>query len=164
MTRLPVITLYPIWAWSVLHDAKDGECRGWAPPSWLVGRWLLLHAGAGVAGTGTKADIRSRVADWHRKRADLGLSPPARAGISLLDLLPQSALVAAVRISGAHPPGDGPCSRWREPGQWFWAWDRLITLEPALPARGHQGLWWCPDNYQRDIQATFDAAGVHHVA
>ncbi len=45
MGRLHALTMDGPWAWSIFHLERDVENRTWAPPQWLIGQWLAIHAG-----------------------------------------------------------------------------------------------------------------------
>lgn len=42
------LTLWPEWAWSIMHLGKDVENRTWHPPRSICGKRIALHAGRKV--------------------------------------------------------------------------------------------------------------------
>ena len=38
------ITLWRPWSWALFHG-KTIENRTWAPPAWIVGKQIVIHAG-----------------------------------------------------------------------------------------------------------------------
>ncbi len=45
MTATHALTLHRPWPWAIIHGSKRVENRSWAPPAWLIGQRLAIHAG-----------------------------------------------------------------------------------------------------------------------
>lgn len=45
---MKALTLWPEWAWSIMHLGKDVENRTWHPPKNILGQRIALHAGRKV--------------------------------------------------------------------------------------------------------------------
>lgn len=58
--ELRALTLWAPWAWAIFNLGKDVENRTWAPPPWLEGRWVAIHAGSSARWT---ADVWRSITD-----------------------------------------------------------------------------------------------------
>lgn len=45
---MKALTLWPEWAWAIMHLGKDVENRTWHPPKNILGQRIALHAGRKV--------------------------------------------------------------------------------------------------------------------
>ena len=39
------LTLHQPWAWAIAHAGKNVENRTWAPPAYMIGERIAIHAG-----------------------------------------------------------------------------------------------------------------------
>jgi len=46
--EMKALTLWPEWAWAIIHLGKDVENRTWHPPKNILGQRIALHAGRKV--------------------------------------------------------------------------------------------------------------------
>lgn len=163
MSRAPptALTLWPEWAWAIVHLGKRTENRGWSLP---VGRWVAIHAGRHVGGRpglpSTMDGIdglveMARRAGWsvdgsYRKAAYI------RGAVTVewnLDAVPTSAIVGLAKIIAADPPGMGDIGGWRVPeavGNRF----EFRPLREPVSCRGAQGLWTVPDDIADRVRSS----------
>jgi len=156
---MKALTLYPEWCLAILRLGKDVENRDWACPRAILGRPILLHAGAHLDG-----DTRDRrdqavlrcvarmasYAGWDYSLPALG-HPILRRGDQVVELRPshvtRGAVVATMRISSCV---QGARSGWAVPGSWHWMIADVRPLDRPVPCRGMPGLW--------DVSAEVEAA------
>lgn len=155
---IPALTIWPEWGPTFLRLDKHVENRGWPPPGWLIGRQLVLHAGANIGGGSVARGFRwlgetAHAAGWWVE----GTPGSARAGRSPLltyarldgtnggeTEIVTGAVIARVRLLGASQEDDFGC-RWSIPGEWHWHLGEFEVPEVPVPARGSQRLWrWTP--------------------
>jgi hypothetical protein len=142
---MKAISLWQPWASFIAIGVKPFETRDWAPPLWLIGQRIAIHA--------AKKAVEPDDREWARL-----------AGASEL---PLGAIVCTAVLAGAYQCGANLKEKpWHcrvaerrglatperatikvdefgdyDPGRWAW-W--LTDIEPAIPARGSQGLWDWP--------------------
>jgi hypothetical protein len=132
------LTLWRPWTWAILSlplpYAKRIENRPWPPPRWILGRWVLLHAGATYDEEG---------GDWIRSaHCPTGVRPPSAAD-------DPCGIVGAMLVTGSLISGPGGNS---DPTGWLacpegrpigygWQIEQVVRLERPVPARGLQKLW-----------------------
>lgn len=169
MTPMKCLTIWQPWASLIAIGAKPYEFRGWAPPRWLVGRDLGIHAGARPVRLTEVVELIERLEHpeiyetpcLHRDPA-LELLRQVRDGLKAKRTggllpdepepfrLPLSCLLGTATVGVAKP---GPaCAREfdsaygndSDRGETFnWGWP-LTGFKPFLPpieAKGAQGLW-----------------------
>lgn len=125
---MKAISLWQPWASFIANGLKPFETRPWAPPKWLVGKRIAIHA----AKRPTSKDDR----EW-------------AAGLGISDL-PFGAIVCTVELRGVfkchedsllpqlYPPDEfGDYS----PGRWAWHLVDIERFEPPIPALGARGFW-----------------------
>ena len=118
---MKTITLYPVWAWAVVHGHKPVENRTWR--THYRGP-LLIHAAA----DSPVARARDKIA--RRMLEALGIDVPAE--------VPRGAIVGAVTLVDvtrqpvAHPLATGPFC-------WLFARPRCFAV--PVQAKGRLGLW-----------------------
>lgn len=166
---MKALTIWQPWASLIMIGAKPYEFRGWAPPKWLVGQRLAIHAGARPV---KEAEIRSliralkgdplfsnpclhrhialpfleRVLDGLKRPASDLFAPDAPGGLTL----PRSHVLGTA-IVGAPKRGDACAAEFGEDAgndsdregtfNWGWPLSEIRPLEPPVEARGAQGLW-----------------------
>jgi hypothetical protein len=128
------LTLWRPWPWAIANGYKRVENRDWAPPEWLLGQRMAIHAGK-------KYDKASEVEICKLLGRD---SLPAEARV-------ESAIVAVVTVAGvcnldrqhlADFPGWKDQTAWSF-GPYVWLLKDVVAIEP-VPCRGAQGLWNLP--------------------
>lgn len=122
---MKVLTLYPIWAWLIIHGPKRIENRTWATRH--RGR-LAIHAGK----------ARTRPADRLEERAIR--EEMARQGIVVPDVLPSSCILGTVHLTDCVPLSQVAGQPFAE-GPWCWLLDDVRALAEPIPSHGSQGLW-----------------------
>lgn len=140
------LTLWPEWAWAVAHLGKDVENRGWAPPFYILGQRIAIHAGRHVGGKPGAAAYRAGTDCVRAAAMAAGLDPsPLADWLNRLhrELCEATSAVVAVAHVGYNPAIPSP-SLWAEPGQRHWRLAEVVTLLQPVPCRGAQGLWVLP--------------------
>jgi hypothetical protein len=117
---MKALTLYPIWAWLVIHGPKRVENRTWRTTH--RGR-LAIHAGKSQP---NEAAIRDRL---------------RRIGVLLPDLLPSQQILGTVDLVDVMPYGpevsDDPFAE----GPVCWILSDPQTLAVPISCRGFCALW-----------------------
>ncbi len=130
------LTLTAPWASIVIDGPKSIENRSWAPPAWVVGQRIAIHASKTYSEE-----------DWLRARSIL-----IKAGVDTIAAMEtwknwkaRAAIIGTARVTGFIDDADATRTiDHRNP--WFFGrfgWllaDRRSLAEP-LPCRGHQKLW-----------------------
>jgi hypothetical protein len=131
------ISLHQPWASFIAKGIKPFETRGWAPPRWLIGKRIAIHAGSKVR---TVMDRQ-----WAVRRGVPGL--PLGAIVCTAVLAGAYRMGVAERVPGSAPLGNafrideyGDYS----PGRWAWWLTEVDQLEPPIATRGAQGFWKLP--------------------
>ena len=120
------ITLWQPWASLIAYGIKTRETRTWRPQREAIGTRIAIHAAA------------------RPMKRDEVESPILRALPVEAFPLPLGVVVATARIAliemadgeQLDPYGD------YELGRFFWQLADIHRLDPAIPARGAQRLWW----------------------
>ena len=156
---MKAITLHQPWASLIAAGTKTVETRSWAPPPWVEGQRIAIHAGKQVAG-------------------DDGLNEGTRLAVIRLfgkswrDRIPRGAVVAtallekAVQVQSVNPEGVRLFGNPRlpqllpdpygdfSPGRWLWFLRDVERVEPPVAVLGKQKIWnWDPERYPagRDV-------------
>jgi hypothetical protein len=123
--------------------AKHIETRSWAAPRHLIGKELAIHATA-KWDRETLHCIAFDNGCWESIRRAIG-----RAGYKAIGELPLGSVVAVVRLTSCERTehlrtrdlqGEqdfGDFTPWR----YGWVTELVERIEPAIPARGAQGIW-----------------------
>jgi rhodanese-related sulfurtransferase len=135
------ITLQQPWAWAIHEMGKPIENRGWAPPEWMLGRYLAIHAGK-------KWDAEG--AEWIHSRF---FRYPLREEMTFGAIVAVAQLVDVVRES---------------PSKWFvgpvgWVLDDVVAIEP-VPCRGKQRLWALSREVYQQVRANWAKARKEQAA
>lgn len=136
---LRALTLWPEWAWAITHLGKRCENRSWAPPRYLLGHRIAIHAGKSLGGRpgqeATNDAVLSIRTMLKRAEPDQTSSP-----YKVRDLVEctKSAIVATARlVSWDWEMKTG----WDVPGEVHWRLDDVVVLKEPAPCKGRQGLW-----------------------
>lgn len=147
---LYALTIWPEWVYAILGLGKDVELRTW--PCWksLVGREIILHAGAHPGGPGSKAEGRTNLRWFARRVHEITGQPPPAGWSTATGAL--AGHLAAVATLGE--PTLNSSSPWASPDGDLWAWPllRVRPLRVAIPCRGAQGLWKVPPELAQACQ------------
>lgn len=146
--------MWPEWAWAIAHLGKDVENRIWAPPSWLIGQTLAIHAGKNVGGKpGCKSyHLGTTLVRETAISARLDPSPLAEWVNKLHRELcnATSAVVAVAKIG--NPSALARSSLWAVPGQHQWPLLDVVALPEPVRCRGAQGLWVLPAEIETNVR------------
>lgn len=153
---MKALTLHQPWASLIACGAKRFETRDWAPPAWMVGQHMAIHAGK-------KIELE------HFSEAFAAMAKAL--GVRGFVDLPTGAVLCTVRLKAVHwslgmtKPRNGEWSviceggaeNWLslrpgedyfgnyDGGRALWEFDEVQLLRPPIPARGNQKLWdWRP--------------------
>jgi activating signal cointegrator 1 len=157
--ELYAISLWQPWASFVAIGIKPFETRDWAPPKWLIGKRIAIHA----AKRAVNADDRVWAAQHGVVDLPLGaivctalLTAAYRCGDAtskrLCRILENHGALpllagAEVRELPTDEFGDYAVARWA------WRLAAVETLNPPIFARGAQGLWkWQPASTPQERQ------------
>lgn len=128
------LTLIQPWAHAIEQLGKRIENRGWAPPRWVVGQCIYIHAGA-------KLD-RDSVESLEMRGYDIPAPLPQRSiGSSVVVrgwVQPDGRYFGALSASAARRVLE---DEWYVPGQIAWVLDEVRLLAERRPAVGKLGLW-----------------------
>lgn len=154
--HLPCLTLWPEWAYAIVHYGKPVENRSWPPPKIFEGKWLGIHAGKKIGGSEMSErdgmECMLLTADHAGVRFD-GRRFPALSSAAQNQLVARmiekvraqsSQLAAVVRLGTASPPqknGDAAMLGWRDLSQWGWKFSEVAPLAEPIQCRGAQGIW-----------------------
>jgi hypothetical protein len=131
------LTLWRPWAACVVVGPKDTENRRWAPPKWIMGQRIAIHAGKVHDGD---AEI------WIGLRLEaLGLTYDPDPAIE--DAV--GAIIGTARVVGVHAPTSlldpRETSPWHMREQYGWILAERMPLPKPIAARGAQKLWLIPE-------------------
>ena len=145
---LATLTLWPEWLLTFTELDKRTENRSWPCPRRLMGQDLVLHAGASIGGGSWKrartmldvAELAGWSLDYTREPAGVrvdGLRTP-QSGLTWFPI-PLGSAAAVVRIVGCDKDER---TDWDMPNAWHWRVDRVRRIQPLIPMKGRQGLFW----------------------
>lgn len=134
--RIRALTLRQPWATAVAELGKRVENRTWRLPH----GYLWIHAGARSGWDPAGPAHPAFAAAWRRRHGDVGAGP---------GLVTFSAVVALVRVTGAHHAADctragGRCDPWAADGQVHNTLELAAVLPEPVRADGQQKLWTLP--------------------
>lgn len=126
------LTLWRPWHALMLAGPKDIENRPWAPPGWIIGKRIALHAG-----------LKFDEAGWLKAQqicADVGFNPFASKEFGRMCEV-SGAIAGTAVVTGFDTKGGG--------NPWFfgpfgWTLEERRPLPAAIPCRGFQKLWRIP--------------------
>jgi hypothetical protein len=148
------LTLKVVWAFAVCHLGRRVENRSWRPPRDLIGRRILIHAGA-VPKSGwelaeevdrLKALIKAHAGEeYHQLKMRFF---DAIGGFTVRDALMTGVVAVATVDSCVRESADPWFS-----GPFGWVLRDLIVLPEPIPCRGALGLWTPPAEVQSEVAA-----------
>ena len=163
------LTLWPEWAFAIVHLGKRVENRTWKAPRQHWGKRFAIHAGAHVGGRpGKRARDEGIEAlqetafglnfaiDLHRSSGSMEVAPMLTVGRvfqrptdapfqRLVEPITLSAVVATARLGGCYRHSQDP---WSAEGQWQWLLQDVEVLAQPIKCVGNRGLWPLPDHVQ----------------
>jgi hypothetical protein len=151
--RIRALTLRQPWALAVAELGKRIENRTWRLPA----GYLWIHAGARSGWDRTGLSHPALGAAW-RDRHGAGATAGPDSG-----LITFSAVVALVRVTGAHHAADcgrSPgllCDPWAAAGQVHNTLELAAVLPELVPADGQQKLWLLPPSAESACRAQLAA-------
>lgn len=145
---MKALTLWPEWAYSIVHHGKDGENRTWPMPKAMEGSLLAIHAGMRpVLGIRRHTQRSAELDFWHWTCS----KSSARATVDWSGLDAMRGRIVAV----------GTCSRsvlnhyspWSDGnGSYFTPIRSVISLPHPVACRGAQGLWNVPPDVEAQVR------------
>lgn len=147
--RIRALTLRQPWALAVAELGKRIENRTWRLPA----GYLWIHAGARSGWDKAGLSHPALGAAWRGRHA---AGAPAGPDSGLITF---SAVVALVRVTGAHHAADcarspGPlCDPWAADGQVHNTLELAAVLPEPVPADGRQKLWLLPPSAESACRA-----------
>jgi activating signal cointegrator 1 len=154
---IPAITLWQPWASLIAAGVKSFETRSWAPPSYLIGRRMVVHAAVKACPTDIDAHARAAIergldlpaAKWHTLPFGAVVCVGTLAGayqvqrwkdygsdVEFKAAVPGSRPLAAASLA----PGEECFGDYRQ-DRWCWLFEGIEPFVPARPAKGKQGIW-----------------------
>lgn len=166
--HLPCLTLWPEWAYAIVHLEKPVENRNWPFPKVMEGKWMGIHAGKKIGGSEMSErdgiECMLRTADLAgvkfegRRLTSLSSSAYNQLVAQMIEEVraQSSGLVAAVRLAKASPPElrDGFMRGWRDLSQWGWQFSQMAPLTAPIQCRGAQGLWRLSEEMTARVKAS----------
>lgn len=150
MEQLKALTLWRPWPSIMVHfdpeKRKPVENRTWAPPAWMIGRQLALHAGS----------------RWHQEGAEFieeqtgirysneGCPRGAIVGVGVVDRYFRREEFALFK--GDDVQRD---PLYRSPwafGPYCWVLRDVVELAEPVPCNGAQGLWNVPPKIADEVR------------
>jgi len=154
---MKAITLWPEWAWAIVHLGKDVENRSWVIPPGLY----ALHAGKRFNGEGNRPQHKEvgLFVLWSTSRKQRLTIEQAQT-LSTLEFvspdIPTSSIVGIIKVTG-HTDyryrglWDSPMG-WAVPGQIANHIELVSVLSTPIPCKGALGLWTVPADIQHQLE------------
>ena len=150
------LTLHEPWASLIAEGVKNIETRSWAPPEYMLGRRIIIHAGKKVDALAASAMDRIGVSihpghivatavlvGWmhvkeHVERRDL--ESPHRV---TADYVTGSVMLMAGHSDWRITDGRLQTDQWGDfsVGRYMWLLASVQQITPPVPVKGAQGLW-----------------------
>ena len=154
------ITLWQPWASLIAAGIKVQETRNWAPPHWLIGQRIAIHAAKRRPTKALLKDLPQVIHD--------DMCMYARYGHDWVDNIPYGAVVCTAKffgvaqIVGTKEPGKESLAAVRvgtgehirifpDPygdysvGRYIWGLQHIQKKRHPVPMAGKQGLWKCKE-------------------
>lgn len=166
--HLPCLTLWPEWAYAIVHYGKPVENRSWPPPKILEGKWIGIHAGKKIGGSEMserdgiecmlRTGDRSGVLFDGLRLTSLSSTTYNRLVAHMIETVrsQSSRLVAVARLGSASPPVESAylMRQWRVLAQWGWQFSEMAPLSEPIQCRGAQGLWRLSEEMTARVKAS----------
>ena len=150
--RIRALTLRQPWAAAVAELGKRTENRTWRLPA----GYLWIHAGARSGWDNAGPSHPAFGAAWRGRHGAADVDPDS-------GLITFSAVVALVRVTGAHHAADCTradgrrCDPWAADGQVHNTLELAAVLPSPVPASGRQRLWLLPPSAESACRAQLAA-------
>jgi hypothetical protein len=149
---MKALTLWPEWAWAIVHLGKNVENRSWVIPPGLY----CLHAGMRFGGRG-KHPAHKRYAHsvlFHNARSEsLTEEQTDRLYKLTPDDIPFGSIVGVIRVTGHTHPNDVTVRLgWHDRNSVANHIELVSVLPTPIPCRGKLGLWTVPDNITHQLE------------
>jgi len=154
------LTIHSPWAELVARGLKTVENRSWAPPPWLLGRYLAVHAS-------TRWDQEG--AEFVERNASRFRAPDLRPEACQKGVVAVARVVGWVQRVELGQPGPKVismlpgCSFTEQDWRWFvgaefgWLLRDVQRITPVA-CRGQQKLWRLPSPVYDSVRRRYDAA------
>jgi hypothetical protein len=137
--KIPVITLWPEWAYAICYLGKRVENRSWKPTR-ILGRRIAIHAGKHIGGKPSKTAVKSGLEAVHTMYA--GANPGRELNITSAPIITSSIVATAIVSGCVH--SDRHLLPWGARGQYQWVLNEVVVLAEPIPISGKQGIWYYP--------------------
>lgn len=130
------LTIWQPWAWAIVQGHKKIENRTWRPPRHLMGKWMLIHAGATLdtpAVETVRRIIRYPALPKLTLRHVVGV-------VRVHSVYGEVDSLSPSQLEADHPGQ----SRWYA-GPFAWFFDQAIEFPQPIPMRGQQGVFRVAD-------------------
>lgn len=158
---MKALTLWQPWNWLIARGHKPVENRVWAPPDYMCGKPIALHAGlshdGGALDFATEALVKlgevDAAVDLMMREVEKNHVRGAVEAVAMLagavhidgcQLRAVANLGSEVHAMRAHPFAVGP---------WCWVFAGVRALPEPVPCRGFQGLWELPEDVESAVLA-----------
>lgn len=131
---MKAITLWQPWSWAVARAGKRIENRTWAPPRWLIGERIAIHAGKRI----DRASCE--------RLTDLGHVLPSTYVHGAVEC---TALIVEV-VHEDSASAEVICDDWWC-GPWGWLLEDVRPLAEPVPCLGRQGIWELPSEVVKEF-------------
>lgn len=139
MSKYRALSIKQPWLYAIMELGKCVENRDWAPPDYIIGKRIALHASKGIDKDGAQAIARI-------------------ASVDVPGDLPLGCFLATAKVVGCITDTeiltitvDSDIDRWYG-GPYGWLLDDIRKLEKPIPCPGQLGLWNIPDELLRKQQ------------
>jgi hypothetical protein len=151
---LKALTVWQPWASLIIGGAKPWEFRGWPAPNALVGRRIVIHAGARPVKRAEIQDLLLRMDNpddaWTTALDPAKARPLLEHALVSPGSLPLAAGLGTALLGRPTPAAETVPADWRDSDrvdhhQWAWPLTDIEPWEPVRPMRGAQGFWFWPE-------------------
>lgn len=156
---LPAVSVWQPWAELIARGIKRFETRSWWLPQDRVclREHLAIHAAQKPWSQVIRGFGPGALAEFEAACRGVGFEPndrPRGCVVAVVQLLGQ------VRTESTVPPGqEALWGDWR-PGRWAWELELVERLEPPVPAKGGQKIWWWATHGTRAGRSCHETAGA----
>ncbi len=149
---MKALTLWPEWAWAIVHLGKNVENRRWVIPPGLY----CLHAGMRFGGRGKHPAHKRYATDVVFRTAlneQLTDEQYHMAYKMKPDDIPFGSIVGVIRVTGHTHPNDIPEHLAWHDGYSIANHIELVSVLPTpIPCKGALGLWTVPTDIQHTLE------------
>jgi len=155
--EMHALTIWQPWATLIMIGAKPLEFRGYPAPKSLIGKRVVIHAGARRIPQKELRELAHRVEHQNWSTGlDAAIALPLLSSFSKVMELPHTAglgtaVVGKPRSMTPMFEGEGDSDRIKH-HQWGWPMEDIRRWPLAIPQKGAQGFWIWP--YATDADYT----------